>query len=86
MRIYITENMQYLRNEMGITRKELAAKLGIKLCRLNAWLEGRCEPGIFWLVDISNLFNVTLHDLVIEDLKRKANEKGKYSPGAAEGK
>lgn len=70
MRIYITENMQYLRNEMGITRKELAAKLGIKLCRLNAWLEGRCEPGIHWLVTIASMFNVTLQDLVTEDLKQ----------------
>lgn len=70
MRMYISDNMQYLRKEMGITRKELAAKLGIKLCRLNAWLEGRCEPGIHWLINIANLFNVTLQDLVTEDLKQ----------------
>lgn len=86
MILYIAENINYLRKKGGLTRPELAGALNVKQSRLNAWLEGRSTPGIFWLVDISNLFNVTLHDLVVEDLKLKADEKGKYSPGTTEGK
>lgn len=76
---YIAKNIQYLRKKQRITRKDLAEKLGVKPRRLAAWLDVRCEPSINMLISIANLFNVTLQELVIEDLEWNDRDRAKIT-------
>lgn len=70
---YAGKNLRYLRKSRGFTQEEFAIKLNTKRSLIGAYEEERAEPNLDVLEAISNLFNLTLDELLLEDLN---TEKG----------
>lgn len=64
----VNQNLKYLRKLRGWTQAEMAAKLDIKRSLLGAYEEGRAEPRTHVLERISDIFRVTIDDLLRKDL------------------
>lgn len=64
----VTANIRHLRKNAGYTQAQLADKLDIKRSLVGAYEEGRAEPKLATLVNISRLFGITLDDLITKDL------------------
>ncbi len=69
------QNMKYLRKQHGLTQDEFARKLGIKRSLLGAYEEERAEPRYDVLETVSDLFKVSIDDLLRKDL---GETKGSY--------
>ena len=69
------QNLKYLRILRGLTQEEFASKLGIKRSLLGAYEEERAEPRLDVLEAISDLFKVSLDDLLRRDI---SEVKGSY--------
>jgi transcriptional regulator with XRE-family HTH domain len=63
----LSENLKYLRKQKGFTQELLAEKLGIKRSLVGAYEEGRAEPGLLNLQKISQVFEVSIDNLISED-------------------
>jgi transcriptional regulator with XRE-family HTH domain len=72
----ISNNLKFLRKGLSLTQEQLALKLGIKRSVLGAYEEGRAEPGLTNLQLFSNVFNVSIDDLVSIDFSqaKEAND------------
>jgi transcriptional regulator with XRE-family HTH domain len=62
------QNLKYLRKLRGWTQEEFAAKLSIKRSLLGAYEEERAEPRLEVLETISDMFKLTLDELLRKDL------------------
>jgi len=61
-------NLKYLRKLRGWTQEEFASKLGIKRSLIGAYEEERAEPRTDVLEIVSDIFKVTLDELLLHDL------------------
>lgn len=58
------ENLKYLRKDLGLTQKQVAEKLGVvESCYAN-WEQGRTEPSIVMLRRLSEIFKVSIDELI----------------------
>ena len=62
------QNLKYLRKLRGWTQEEFAAKLGIKRSLLGAYEEERAEPRLEVLETVSDMFKLTLDELLRKEL------------------
>jgi transcriptional regulator with XRE-family HTH domain len=62
------QNLKYLRKQKGWTQEEFANKIGIKRSLVGAYEEERAEPNYDVLETVSDLFKVTIDDLLRKDL------------------
>jgi transcriptional regulator with XRE-family HTH domain len=62
------KNLKYLRKLRGWTQEEFANKLKIKRSLLGAYEEERAEPRIEVLETLSNIFKITLDELLLKDI------------------
>jgi len=69
------KNIKYLRKLRGWTQQEFAAKLQIKRSLLGAYEEERAEPRIEVLEIVSEIFKLTLDELLLKDV---SDTKGNY--------
>lgn len=69
------QNFKYLRKLRGWTQEEFAQKLGIKRSLVGAYEEERAEPNYEVLETVSDLFKVSIDDLLRKDL---GETKGSY--------
>ncbi|GAB2822648.1 XRE family transcriptional regulator [Ferruginibacter profundus] len=69
------QNLKYLRKLRGWTQEEFANKLGIKRSLIGAYEEERADPRIDILEVISDIFKLTLDELLLKDL---SNTGGNY--------
>lgn len=69
------KNLKYLRKLRGLTQEEFANKLRIKRSLLGAYEEERAEPRIDVLETVSEMFKLTLDELLLKDL---GDTKGSY--------
>ncbi len=63
-----SQNLKYLRKLRGWTQEEFANKLGIKLSLIGAYEEERADPRIDILEIVSEIFKLTLDELLLKDL------------------
>ncbi|MCC9165533.1 XRE family transcriptional regulator [Pontibacter harenae] len=66
----VTTNLRFLRKNAGYTQAQLAERLDIKRSLVGAYEEGRAEPKLSTLVNIAQLFNVSLDSLIRIDLSQ----------------
>jgi transcriptional regulator with XRE-family HTH domain len=71
------QNLKYLRKLRGWTQEEFAAKLGIKRSLLGAYEEERAEPRLEVLETISDMFKLTLDELLRKELGEAKGPGGK---------
>lgn len=69
------KNLKYLRKLRGWTQEEFATRLSIKRSLLGAYEEERAEPRIEVLETVSEIFKLTLDELLLKDL---GDNKGNY--------
>ena len=62
------QNLKYLRKLRGWTQEEFAAKLRIKRSLIGAYEEERADPKLEVLEIVSNIFKLTLDELLLKDL------------------
>ena len=62
------KNLKYLRKLRGWTQEEFSGKLGIKRSLIGAYEEERADPRLEVLETISEMFKLTLDDLLRKDL------------------
>ncbi len=70
-----SKNLKHLRKLRGWTQEEFANKLNIKRSLLGAYEEERADPRIEVLEIVSDIFHITLDDLLLTDL---SNSGGSY--------
>ncbi len=68
----IHNNLRFLRNQKGMTQQAFADLLGIKRSSLGAYEEGRAKPSYDLLVQLTDLFPISMDQLVKEDLSQRA--------------
>jgi transcriptional regulator with XRE-family HTH domain len=62
------QNLKFLRKQKGMTQEEFANKLNIKRSLLGAYEEERAEPRLDVLELVSDLFKISLDELLRRDL------------------
>ena len=70
-KIYLSSNLKYLRNINGKTQEEVASACNKKNTAVSNWEKGIREPDAVDLSVLSNLFNVSIDDLMIKDLRNE---------------
>lgn len=60
----MAQNIQHYMNEWGISRKELANKLGLSYTTLSSWLQADSYPRIDKIEKMANFFQISKADLV----------------------
>jgi transcriptional regulator with XRE-family HTH domain len=67
------QNLKYLRKLRGWTQEEFATKLGIKRSLIGAYEEERADPRIDVLEIVSDLFKLSLDELLLKDVSNSGN-------------
>ena len=67
--MYLAQNLRYLREQKGITQNEMANVFGISQSTVGNWEQNHRKPEIEMLVRLAEYFEVTLDNLVLQELK-----------------
>ncbi|MCZ2140568.1 MAG: helix-turn-helix domain-containing protein, partial [Bacteroidia bacterium] len=65
-------NLKYLRKLRGWTQEEFAIKLNIKRSLIGAYEEERADPRLDVLEMVSDIFKLSLDELLLKDLANTA--------------
>ena len=71
----VNKNIRYLRKQKGDTQQQFADKLDIKRSLLGAYEEGRARPNFDVQKKITHMFNITLDQLMTQDLSSMVEKK-----------
>lgn len=66
----INKNLKFLRTRQGLTQKQFADKLGLKQSVIGSYEEERATPPLNCLLEISEMFKVSLDTLTRRDLSK----------------
>lgn len=66
----INRNLKFLRTQAGMTQKQFAEKLGLKQATIGAYEEERATPPVASLSEIARTFQVSLDNLITQDLSK----------------
>jgi transcriptional regulator with XRE-family HTH domain len=77
----VNKNVKFLRAKHGWTQKQLAEKLGLKQSVIGSYEEGRATPPLPCLLDMSQLFQVSLDVLTRKDLSTLPEKEWTQTPG-----
>ena len=58
------ENLKLARNGSGLTQRQVADKLGVVESCYAKWEQGRAEPNVDNLRKLSEIFDISLDDLI----------------------
>ena len=72
-KLYLAQNLKYLRKQKGLNQNDLAEILGIKRSTVGNWETDRREPELNMLVYIAKYFRVTIDDLLLKDLRSQGS-------------
>lgn len=67
---FFAPNLKFLRKSKGLTQGDFALKIGINRPKVGSYEEGRAEPNLVTLQNISHFFKVKLDDLIEKDLSQ----------------
>ncbi len=66
---YLAKNLQYLRKNRRLSQLELANALGMTRSKIASYESAKAEPNAGKLSELTRFFNVSLHQLIEEDLQ-----------------
>lgn len=64
----LSKNLKKLRKEMGLSQERLSKKLGLKRPTYATYEEYRAEPNCSVLIKLSDIFGVSIDDLIKKEL------------------
>lgn len=67
--MFLAENIRYLREQAGMSQEELARKMELSRSGISLWEAGIREPELSKIIKMTELFEVTLDELVLQELK-----------------
>jgi transcriptional regulator with XRE-family HTH domain len=67
---FFAANLKYLRKQKGLNQTDFAHKIGINRPKVGSYEEGRAEPSLETLQNISHFFKVKIDDLLEKDLSQ----------------
>ncbi len=67
---YINQNIKYLRKQRGFTQSDLAERIGLTRSIIGAYEEQRAEPKIETIQKLAYLFELSLDQLINQDLSK----------------
>jgi transcriptional regulator with XRE-family HTH domain len=70
MSTYISTNIKFLRNKLGMTQTDLAEKLGKTSAAISDYEKGKSVPPLEVAFKISKLFKISIDDLAKKNLQR----------------
>lgn len=79
--MHVNKNLKFLRTRAGWTQKELAEKIGLKQPVIGAYEEERAMPPLNCLLDISDIFKVSIDALSRKDLSKLPEKEWKSFSG-----
>jgi transcriptional regulator with XRE-family HTH domain len=65
---YFSANLKFLRKQKSLNQTEFARKIGTNRPKIGSYEEGRAEPNLETIQNISHFFKVPLDDLLEKDL------------------
>lgn len=65
----LSQKLQHRRKEMNLTQEEVAEKIHVSRQTISNWETGRTLPDINSLVLISNIYDISLDNLIKEDIE-----------------
>lgn len=80
----VNRNLKYLRLKHELTQKQFAEKLGLKQSVIGAYEEERATPPLAVLLDVSNLYKVSMDVLTRKDLSKLSEKEWKGSSPSKE--
>lgn len=72
--MFFSANLKFLRNRAGKRQIDIAILLSTKQSTYAAWEEERSQPPYSTLIAISELYQVTINDLVKTDLSKLSQQ------------
>lgn len=66
---YLASNIKILRNKKGITQVQLAKMINKTDSAICYWEKSLREPNVLDLWNLSNIFNISVSDLLFKDLR-----------------
>lgn len=70
MQPYLKENLKFLRKKHRYTQQNLSDRFQITTQTVHGWEKGKNLPSITKLIELSNLYGVSIDDLLLKDLAR----------------
>lgn len=64
----LASNLRYLRKKGRLSQGELADEFSIARTTMGDYERGKTEPNLEMLIKISNKFDISIHDLILNDL------------------
>lgn len=71
MKNYFPENLKFLRNQKGLRQEDLAKRMDKDYSTIGKWELGQRNPIMADIIKLSDIFNVSVQDLVEKDLRIK---------------
>lgn len=71
MKNYFPDNLKFLRTQKGMTQDELAQKMDKDYSTIGKWELGQRNPIMSDIIKLSDIFNVSVQNLVEKDLRIK---------------
>ncbi|MCH7409890.1 helix-turn-helix domain-containing protein [Belliella sp. DSM 111904] len=65
----LSKNIRFLRNSRNLTQTDLADQLGVQRTMISAYEDGRSEPKLLALNRISEIFSISLDELLHHDIQ-----------------
>ena len=65
MKVNFNNNLKILRLAKKISQKELAEKMNTTIKTISHWETGYTEPSLQQLVMLSNIFDISIDDLIL---------------------
>lgn len=72
------KQIQFYRTKQGFTQEQLANKLLVSRKTISSWENDRSSPDLETLSRLSSIFNITLDDLLHQDITQVKNSKIKH--------
>ena len=71
---FLASNLRVLRKKSGITQNQLAEGLGVQRTMISAYEDGRSEPRLSAIQTMSELFDVSIDELMAWDITSKGRQ------------
>ena len=79
--MHVNKNLKFLRTRAGWTQKQFAEKIGLKQSAIGSYEEERATPPLECLLEIADLFKVSVDVLTRKDLSKLPEKDWKIASG-----